>query len=147
MSTEKQALINQSAELYKMIGYPPTAGQIMGLLYVSDQKYFTFQELIDTLKISKSAISKSVNFLLEIHEISFKIKKDNKRKRYFYISKKGTVKSLQQWINSVAVRQSLLEQILTLRNEENKELNELIKSQISFSKTIIPVAEKELKKF
>ncbi len=92
MNTKRQSLINQSAELYRMIGYPPTAGQIMGLLYVSDQKYFTFQELIDTLKISKSAISKSLNFLLEIHEISFKTKGNNKRKRYFYISQKGTVK-------------------------------------------------------
>ncbi|MBS9774232.1 MAG: hypothetical protein KGV59_03625 [Tenacibaculum sp.] len=147
MNVKKQTLINKSASLYKMIGYPPTAGQIMGLLYVSDQKYFTFQELIDTLKISKSAISKSLKFLLEIKEISFKIKKDNKRKRYFYISKKGTIKSLQQWIDSLAVRQSLLEQILTLRNEDNKELNELIKSEISFSKAIIPFVEKELKKF
>ncbi len=106
----------------------------MGLLYVSDQKYFTFQELIDTLKISKSAISKSLKFLLEIKEISFKIKKDNKRKRYFYISKRGTIASLQRWIESLTVRQNLLEQILTLRNEDNKELNELIKSQISFFK-------------
>ncbi|MBS9766007.1 MAG: hypothetical protein KGV44_00540 [Flavobacteriaceae bacterium] len=147
MNTKRQTLINQSAELYKMVGYPPTAGQIMGLLYVSDQKYFTFQELIDTLKISKSAISKSLNFLLEIKEISFKIKKDNKRKRYFYISKKGTIASLQQWIDSLAVRQHLFEQLSTLRNEDNKELSELIKNQIDFSKAIISVAEKELKKF
>ncbi len=81
----KDILIEQSAELYKMVGYPRIAGRIMGLLYVSEQKYFTFEQLMETLKISKSATSKSLKFLLEINEIDFIIKPENTRRRYFYI--------------------------------------------------------------
>ncbi len=52
MHTQKEILIQQSANLYKLVGYPRIAGKIMGLLYVSEQKYFTFQEVMDALHIS-----------------------------------------------------------------------------------------------
>ncbi len=64
MDKQKEILIEQSANLYKSIGYPRIAGKIMGLLYVSEQKHFTFQELMDTLNISKGATSTALNFLI-----------------------------------------------------------------------------------
>ncbi len=76
MDKQKEILIEQSANLYKSIGYPRIAGKIMGLLYVSEQKHFTFQELMDTLNISKGATSTALNFLIEIKEIDFITKAD-----------------------------------------------------------------------
>ncbi len=145
MNTPKETLIKQSAELYEMVGYPRIAGRIMGLLYVSDQKYFTFQELMDTLNISKGATSKAIKFLMEINEIDFIIKKENKRRRYFYISEKGSVKSLESWAQSLLIRKNILEQILQLRTDENPEVNHFIQQMIAFTKDIYPFVEDKIK--
>ncbi len=145
MNKKKEQLIEQSAMLYKMIGYSRIAGKIMGLLYVSDRKYFTFQELMNILNISKGATSTAINFLIEIGEISFITKGENKRKRYFHISKKGTIKSLQDWLQSLFVRKELLEQILNERKDENPQLNNLIKQQIAFTEDIAPFIENKIK--
>ncbi len=141
----KDILIEQSAELYKMVGYPRIAGRIMGLLYVSEQKYFTFEQLMETLKISKSATSKALKFLLEINEIDFIIKPENTRRRYFYISQKGTIKSWEDMMDSLFVRQELLEQILTERKDEDSEINRIIKQQIAFMKDIAPILKNKMK--
>ncbi len=141
----KDILIEQSAELYKMVGYPRIAGKIMGLLYVSEQKYFTFQELMNALNISKGATSKALNFLIEINEIAFIIKKDNKRKRYFHISAKGTVKSLEDWLQSLLLRREILEEILQLRTDKNEEVNSLIQQMIAFIRDIYPFVEGKIK--
>ncbi len=71
-----------------------------------------------------------MKFLIEINEIDFIIKDDNKRKRYFYISKKGAVKSLQDWLKSLLLRQ---------------EINQLIQQMIAFTKDIYPFVEDKIK--
>ncbi len=145
MNSKKEILIQQTAQLYKMVGYPPISGRIIGLLYVSDQEYFTFQELMDTLNISKGATSKAIKFLIEINEIDFIIKENNKRRRYFYISTKGSVKSLESWLQSLLLRRELLEQILELRTEKNENVNHFIQQMIAFTKDIYPFVEGKIK--
>ncbi len=88
-------------------------------------------------------IQQSAN--LEINEIDFIIKDDNKRKRYFYISKKGAVKSLQDWLKSLLLRQEILEEILKLRTDKNEEVNQLIQQMIAFTKDIYPFVEDKIK--
>ncbi len=145
MNKQKKILIEQSAVLYKLVGYPRIAGKIMGLLYVSEQKYFTFQELMDELNISKGATSTALKFLIEINEVDFIKKEDNKRKRYFYISKEGAVKSLEDWLKSLLLRQEILEEILKLRTDKNEEVNQLIQQMITFTKDIYPFVEGKIK--
>ncbi|MBS9774340.1 MAG: hypothetical protein KGV59_04195 [Tenacibaculum sp.] len=138
MDTKRQQLIEQTVELYKQIGYSPIAGRIMGLLNVSEQKYFTFEQLMETLQISKSATSKALKFLLEINEIDFIIKPENTRRRYFYISGKGSVKSMEVWSNSLLLRKQILEKILQVRSDKNQEINDFIKQMIAFIDDVYP---------
>ncbi len=142
MDLEKNQIIGQFATIYKNVGYPYTSGLILGFIYVSGQKYFTFQELMEQLNLSKSSTSKFLNFLLEIGDISF-ITKDEKRKRYFYISPEGFVKSQYMWVQSLSELKKIMKKILSFRNDENPYLNTLIEKEIAYLTDIIPFLTKK----
>ncbi|MBS9784117.1 ArsR family transcriptional regulator [Candidatus Gracilibacteria bacterium] len=136
MNQQKQDLISQTSELYTMIGYPPIAGKIIALFYISDEKYLTFEEIMETLKISKSATSKALKFLTDLGEVSFMTKTENSRKRYFYISVKNSLKSLTDWKDSLDMRKNILEKALKLRTQKNPDFNTFIQQQIHFIEDI-----------
>ncbi len=147
MNSEQKKLIKETSELYKIIGYPPIAGKIIALFYVSDQKYFTFEEIMETLSISKSATSKALKFLTDLGEVSFETKAGNRRKRYFYISIKNSLKSLTDWKKSLSTRQEILEKVLKIRGKENPDFDRFIKQQIGFIADIDVCIGKKIKKY
>ncbi len=144
MENSKTASIQKTAELYKMLGYPPIAGKIIALFYISNQKYLTFEEIMEILQISKSATSKALKFLTDLGEVSFITKAENSRKRYFYISIKNSLKSLTDWKNSLVVRQNILQNTLQMRNQENPELTTFIQQQIAFINDISAYIEQKI---
>lgn len=132
MSPQKEILIEQFAKNYKHIGSPYLAGRVLGLFYVSEQKYYNFEELMEALQLSKSAVSKSLKYLIEIGDIRFIVKDGNKRKRYFYVSEEGFINSMNLLVKVLENQHKILQEIISLRNDENQELNSLIKRKISY---------------
>ncbi|ADX66946.1 Uncharacterised protein [Weeksella virosa] len=64
-------------------GYPPLTAKIFTYMLVEvGQKGITFEELVDKFKASKSSISCSLKYLIEIDKVDF-VYKEDKRKRYF----------------------------------------------------------------
>ncbi len=143
---DKERLLVESVEIFKSTGWHPVRAQILGLLYISNQKYFTFQEIIDTLKISKSTASRALNFLLDLGKIDYITKGENKRKRYFYISINGSIDLIDKWLESLEKQQHFFEKVLPLRDNSNEELNQLIQHQISVFKEVIPFFKNQNKK-
>ena len=143
--TQKKSILASFAHVYKEDNYPPIAGKILGFFYISNEKYFTFDELMIELKVSKSAMSKALKLLLEFGEVNFKIFENNKRKRYFYLDIQGTIDKLQRLIDAYFMETQLLEETLKIRNNENKDLNEFIKISIKFNKEVLDYLEKKVK--
>ena len=70
------------------------AGRIIGLLSFLDKEEFTFEEIVDELKISKSSVSTTINHLIEADKIEY-ITYPGDRKRYFRIKVNTRKKFLQ----------------------------------------------------
>ncbi len=135
----KKELLTEATEIFKGTGWHPVRAKIIALFYTSNQKYFTFQEIIDTLKISKSTASRTLKFLLNLGKIDYIIKEDNKRKRYFYMSTDGSTDLINTWLDALEKQQHFFEKILLLRDDTNEELNQLIQHQVSIFKEVIPL--------
>lgn len=142
----KKQLIDLYALVYKSENIPPIGGRILGLFFVSNQKYFTFEELMEELSISKSATSKALKFLIEIGDVSFIKSKENKRKRLFFIDINGVRERMNKMMEAYKLQVELMEKTLAFRDETNTEINNYLNEFISSSKEIIKVLENQLNK-
>ena len=77
---------NFSVHLEKTYKFPPLAAKILAYLVLySGVDGFSFEDLLETFKVSKSSLSTSVNLLLSLNQIEY-IHKIDSRKRYFRIN-------------------------------------------------------------
>ncbi len=142
---DKQSLLDLYALTFKEDNYPPVAGKILGLFYISNPKYFTFEELMEEVGASKSAISKALKLLLERGDVNFTILKGSKRRRHFYLDTEGIVDSLQRLVDAYTMQTELLQETLTIRNEENEEMNLFITNLIKFNNEVLTYIDQKLK--
>lgn len=138
-------MLDLYASTFQEDNYAPVAGKILGLFYMSDQKYFSFEELQQHLEVSKSAVSKGLKMLLTIGEINFVTFEDNKRKRYFYLDVQGNIDRIQRLIDSYSMQTELLEETLALRGTTNPELNNFIETSIKFNREVIAFVDQKVK--
>lgn len=81
--TDRQlALIERMGVMHSKDGMQPSPARVIGLLMVSDKTELTFDEIRETLELSKSATSNALNLLLKIKHVDY-ITKTGDRKRYF----------------------------------------------------------------
>jgi len=127
--------------------YPPVAGRIIGLFYVSNRKYFEFEAIMEAVKASKSATSKALKLLIEFGEVNSIIKEGSKRKRLFFLDIQGNIDRIERLIDSYKIQTELLKETLTYRNKSNEELNQFIKNTINFNTVLLKCAENKLKEY
>ena len=143
---EEQSILDLFAQVYNADNYPPIAGKILGLFLVSNQKYFTFEELTKGINASKSAVSKALKFLMDSGEVNFVTLKENKRKRHFYLDTKGYFKRFQYISDAYYMQTQLLKETIKLRNNENMEMNEFINKLIILNNDVLDYFEKKIKR-
>ena len=71
---EKQQFVEEFALYFEQTGYPRMDGRILAWLFISDPPHQCFNDLVDVLQASKSAISTSTRQLIRsgwIERISF----------------------------------------------------------------------------
>lgn len=142
---ERDNILELYALSYKEDHYPPTAGKLMGLLYISEQKYFSFDEFISNLQVTKSAVSKALKFLLNTGEINFIYDANNKRRRLFYLDYKGVIDKFHRIVNAYTIHVQLLEGTLKLRDDDTSELNTFIKKEIALLNETVQFFDAKLK--
>ena len=49
--TDKELILKEFSEAYKIDGFPPLAGKIMGIFYAYDKKYFAFEEIVEIVNL------------------------------------------------------------------------------------------------
>lgn len=133
----KKELLNRFATAYKQDGFPPLAGRVMGLFYISNKKYLSFEEIINETNASKGAVSKTIKLLIQMHRIDFIISEEKARKRLFYLDIEGLKYFIRMIINNYRDQDQLLKECLQTRTNENEEMNNFIKDSLNFNKDVL----------
>lgn len=147
MNKKRHAILNRFEIAYKKDGFPPMAGKIMGLFYVSDKRYFSFEEIIHELGASKGAISKTIKLLLGLKRINYVLSKDQGRKRLFYLDNKRLLHFLNLIMDNYNNQNQLLKECLQIRTNENEEMNNFIKGSIHFNNEVIAFLRKKSEQY
>lgn len=121
--TEKQkVLIEKIGIVTEREGMQPAAARIIGLLYVADNPELTFDEILNALRISKSAASNALNLLLQTGRIEYTTFSGD-RKRYFRIKVANWREGFTKKMEDLTSFSQLLKEVLKERNPETKEFN------------------------
>lgn len=131
LSDKQLELIERFGVFGSEHGMPPAATRIGALLMVSDKLELTFDEIRETLNLSKSATSNGINFMLMSNKVKF-ITKTGDRKRYF----KSNVASWKEDFSSQFQNQSafcnLLKEIEAVRTTETPDFNQAVEELHDF---------------
>ena len=142
--TNKQELLNSFGEAYEFDGLPPLTGKIMGLFYISDKKYFSFEEIIEEVNVSKGAVSKTLKLLIQLKRVAYINDSSNSRKRLFYLDISGIIYYLTLVLDNYKRQDDLLKECLKLRTSENEELNKFIKNSMKFNADVLAEINKKM---
>lgn len=126
MLSKKQIELIEKIGIYFEQGMQPAAARILALLIVSDNDSFGFEEIRETLNLSKSATSNGINFLLSVKKIEY-FTKSGERKRYFKWSPTNTINHFKDGINKVLGLSSLFEETLKYKTETNSFNSQMLK--------------------
>lgn len=131
LSDKKLKLIEELGMHFEKSGTQPAASRIFALLMISDTNELSFEEIYETLKISKSAASNAINLLIDTHRVEY-ITRPGERKRYFRCKVKSLNEGVQRSLDNMEVFNALLKQVLAQRSEETKEFNNGLEDVVSY---------------
>ena len=130
--TEKQLrLIEKLGVFYEKGGMQPAAARILALLLVSDNIELTFEEIYETLHLSKSATSNALNFLLNTNKLEY-ITQPGERRRYFRFKMRSLKEGVQKSLEGIAAYNILLKEVLAQRPESTEEFNASLEENSQF---------------
>lgn len=131
LKKEQVELIEELANVNERLGIQPAMSKVLGLLAVSDNPELTFDEIKDTLELSKSAVSQALNQLLMSKKISYKTKIGD-RKRYFHLRIADWDTHILEQFEGVSSLIRVYEKVIAIRTTETKEFNENLKKMANF---------------
>jgi len=130
--TDKQKEVIENIGInYEVAGLQPAAARILGLMYVADKPELTFDEITESLHISKSATSNGINLLLQTGQIEY-ITFSGDRKRYFRLKISNWREGFAKKIEGLTSFNKLLRQVLEVRTKETPEYNACLLQLINF---------------
>jgi DNA-binding transcriptional regulator GbsR (MarR family) len=131
LTQEQKQLIEKMGIYHEQQGFPPVTGRIMGLLYVSDRPHLSFEEIVETLNISKSATSNALQLLQQMRLIDYTTYPGD-RKRYFGALLECWHDEVVSKMESILGFSKLLRQANELRGNANPEMNKNVLERIDF---------------
>lgn len=126
LTDDQKILIEKIGVFSDKRGLQPALGRITGFLMVVPGAEATFEEIIENLNLSKSAVSYGINMLLSKNTIEF-ITKPGQRKRYFRINTKNWKCDLQDQIEGILEFERIITEIIAVRGNENPEYTDELK--------------------
>ena len=128
---EQVALIEELANVNTRLGIPPAMSKVMALLAVADVTELTFDEVKDTLGLSKSAVSQALSQLLVSKKISYKTKIGD-RKRYFHLRIADWDTHILEQFEGVSSLIKVYEKVIAIRTNETQDFNQNLKKITHF---------------
>ncbi len=133
--------------------FPPLTARIFTYMIVEvGQKGITFDELVDKFKASKSSISCSLKYLIELDKVDF-IYKEDKRKRYFRPNPYHFTNRLQEVLDQLEKTMISFDKIQLYRKQNGicesnyEEVFTIIKKYMELQQTLINNTIKQLNKY
>jgi DNA-binding transcriptional regulator GbsR (MarR family) len=131
LTAAQKQLIEKLGVYLEKGGAAPVEGRILALLMVSDEVELSFEDIYETLGISKSAASNTINVLLTTNRIDY-ITRHGDRKRYFRNRMEKWESDFGNNINNSLAINDILKDIIAIRPKDTKEFNASLKSLIEF---------------
>jgi DNA-binding transcriptional ArsR family regulator len=130
--TDKQLkLIEELGVFYEKTGVHPAAARILSLLMVSDKIELTFEEIYETLNLSKSATSNALNVLINTDKLEY-ITKPGERRRYFRLRIKNLKEEIHKSLEGIYTFKLLLQKVVNLRTESTGDFNSSLEEVAQF---------------
>jgi DNA-binding transcriptional regulator GbsR (MarR family) len=124
-------LIEKIGVFSEKAGLAPAVGRIFAYLMVADPPQKTFEEIHQYLKMSKSAVSNGLNFLLHQGLVDYKTLPGD-RKRYFHINTLGWMEQTKKQIEGQKELQRLIKEVLKSRSNKHPEFNKSLEEIVAF---------------
>ena len=131
ITTTQRELIERLGVLHEQHGLPRAEARILSLMLVCDKLELTFEEITDTLMLSKSSVSTALNTLLATNRITY-ITKPGDRKRYFTNSIMTWEKSMTEGMSKMLDVKTIMSEALAQRTTETPEFNTALGRFIEF---------------
>lgn len=141
LSEKQKEIIEIIGVFQEQNGLQPALGRILGLMMVADTAEATFDEIVESLSLSKSAVSSALTLLQTQNKIEYTTK-PGERKRYFRLKKSNWEEELKKGISSGLQFSNILDDVLAIRSNQNPEFNkhlENIREFMLFLQKEIPV--------
>jgi DNA-binding transcriptional regulator GbsR (MarR family) len=117
--------VEETGKVFEKFGLTPMQGRIVSYFTISDPPEKTFDELVKYFRASKSSISNSLNYLLQIKIIDYKtIALD--RKRYFFITDAFFIVYFNKVLENVTELKQYSYRTVSMRSPEYPVANEKI---------------------
>lgn len=140
--TEKQKEIIEIIGVFQeQNGLQPALGRILGLMMVVDAAEVTFDDIVENLSLSKSAVSSALTLLQTQNKIEYTTK-PGERKRYFRLKISNWQNELKKGISSGLQFNEILDKVLAIRDNKNPEFNrhlENLRDFMTFLQKEIPI--------
>ncbi|KXX70843.1 MarR family transcriptional regulator [Flammeovirga sp. SJP92] len=135
---DKKVVLDEFVEAHKLDGLPPLAVRIIGIFYISNEKYLTFEDIIELADSSKGAVSKMLKILIAVRRVNFIQDPASSRKRLFYLDAHGLEEYIKLVVNGLMDQNSQIRRLSEFRtSESDKEIDDLINRIIHFNSDVI----------
>lgn len=131
LNEEQKHLVEKIGLMHESEGLSPAVARVMGLLLVSNKVELTFDEIRETLNLSKSATSNALNISMKLNRVEY-ITKPGDRKRYFKSKIELWRDHIMDEFADKCGRACMFQEVLENRTNETKEFNKAIKEFILF---------------
>ena len=131
LSDQQKLLVEKIGLVYEAEGLSPAVSRVLGLLFVSDKPELTFDEVRETLQLSKSATSNALNIAIKLNRVEY-ITKPGDRKRYFKSNLALWRDNFMEHYKKKQCWASLMREVMEQRPKDTKEFNMAMKEFVNF---------------
>ncbi|WP_026953217.1 GbsR/MarR family transcriptional regulator [Algoriphagus mannitolivorans] len=148
LSEKQKELIEMIGVFHEHKGLQPLVGRIIGLMLVHEDAEVTFDEIVEHLGVSKSAVSNALTFLQAKERVTYHTKPGD-RKRYFSLKLGDWRSDFEKELLNIAEIQRFLEEVLDTRKDKSSEFCTKMKdfsNFLEFFRKEIPILFERFKK-
>lgn len=125
LNDQQKEIIEEIGVYHERKGMQPLVGRIIGMLLVVDSGEATFDEIVEELGASKSAISNALHFMQGQGRVEYRTKPGD-RKRYFRLPFNNWKATIKNEFDEMFGREDWLERLVEVMGNGNPEFNEHI---------------------
>lgn len=122
LTERHKELIERIGVFHEHKGMQPLVGRIIGLLLVHEEGEVSFDEIVEHLSVSKSAVSNALTFLQAKGRCVYSTRPGD-RKRYFAMKVSDWKEDFEQELENIAEIQKFIDEVLEVRTDKNPEFN------------------------